>query len=123
MKGTLPSTELRKRLRKGATIDAAMFGKLENLMIDGITAIKDLTAAVEKQTTVDASATTLIKGFPALLAAAIAADRLANPGADFSAVEALALQITQNSDPLAAAVLANTPAAPPVVQPPAPVGI
>ncbi len=108
---------------KRATIDAAMFGKLEKLMIDGITAMRDLTAAVEKETTADASAVVFMKGIPALLAAAVAADRLANPGADFSAVEALAVQLTSNAEPLAAAVVANTPAAPPVAQPPAPVGI
>jgi hypothetical protein len=68
----------------------------------------NLQAAVTAETTVEASAVTLIDGFAAQLAAAIAA---ANNG-DSAALPALQAQIAASSATLAAAVTANTPAAP-----------
>lgn len=69
-------------------------------------AIDDLTAEVTRDTTVIDSATTLIKGFGAQLAAA---------GTDPAKLAALQNTLKTNVDSLAAAVAANTPAAPPAV--------
>jgi hypothetical protein len=63
----------------------------------------DLTAEVAAETTVEASAITLIQGFAAQLAAA---------GTDPVKLKALTASIKTSSDALAAAVVANTPAAP-----------
>lgn len=67
-------------------------------------AIDDLTAEVTRNTTVEASALVLIQGFAAQLAAA---------GTDPAKLAALQATLKQNDDDLAAAVAANTPAAPP----------
>jgi peptidoglycan hydrolase CwlO-like protein len=69
------------------------------------TALSDLQAAVAAQTTVDASVVTLLQGLSAQLTAALAAG-------DDTAVEAAAQAIAANTATLAAAVTANTPAAP-----------
>lgn len=63
-----------------------------------------LTAEVARNTTVEGSALALIQGFAAQLAAA---------GTDPAKLSALRTQLAQNDDALAAAVVANTPAAPP----------
>jgi hypothetical protein len=66
-------------------------------------AIDDLQAAVAAEDTVIDSAITLIQGIPALIAAA---------GTDQAKLTALQADITAKSAALAAAVAANTPAAP-----------
>ena len=66
-------------------------------------AIDDLQAAVAAEDTVIDSAITLIKGIPALIAAA---------GVDPAKLTALQADITAKSQSLADAVAANTPAAP-----------
>jgi hypothetical protein len=63
-----------------------------------------LKAAVAKDTDVDSSAIVLLQGLKAKLDAAIAAG-------DPAALTALSAQLGQNTDALAAAVTANTPAA------------
>lgn len=65
--------------------------------------LDDLTAEVERNTTVEGSVLTLIQGFAAQLAAA---------GTDPKKLAALATTLKTSNDALAAAVLANTPAAP-----------
>lgn len=65
-------------------------------------AIDDLTAQVAANTTVVGSALTLIQGFAAQLAAA---------GTDPAKLAALQAQLQASDDALAAAVVANTPAA------------
>jgi hypothetical protein len=67
-------------------------------------AIDDLQAAVAAEDTVIDSAITLIKGIPALIAAA---------GVDPAKLTALQADITAKSQSLADAVAANTPAATP----------
>ena len=72
-------------------------------------AIDDLQAAVAQEDTVIGSAITLIQGIPALIAAA---------GTDQTKLAALQADIIAQSQSLAAAVAANTPAAPaPAVAP------
>lgn len=66
-------------------------------------AIDDLTAQVAENTTVEGSAITLIQGIAAQLAAA---------GTDPAKLAALQTQLKASGDALAAAVAANTPAAP-----------
>jgi hypothetical protein len=66
-------------------------------------AIDDLTAAVARQTTVTKSALTLIQNLAAAITAA---------GTDPAKLAALTAALNANDDELAAAVLANTPAAP-----------
>lgn len=66
-------------------------------------AIDDLQAAVAAEDTVIDSAIALINGIPALIAAA---------GTDPAKLAALQADITAKSGALAAAVAANTPAAP-----------
>jgi hypothetical protein len=82
--------------------------------------IAALTADVTAETTVNASAVTLINGIPALIQAAVnnALAAGATP-AELTALTSLATQINQSSGSLAAAVTANTaPVAP--APPPAP---
>lgn len=71
---------------------------LENKQMADLTA---LTAEVERNTSVEKSALTLIQGFAAQLAAA---------GTDPVKLQALQDQLKSNDDELAAAVAANTPA-------------
>jgi hypothetical protein len=68
-----------------------------------MSALDDLTAAITQEDTVIASAITLINGFAAQLAAA---------GTDPTKLAALQADVTAKSEALAAAVAANTPAAP-----------
>lgn len=67
-------------------------------------AIDDLTTQVAANTTVIGSALTLIQGLAAALAAA---------GTDPAKLSALQTQLAASDTALAAAVAANTPAAPP----------
>lgn len=67
--------------------------------------ISKLQAAVAKETTVEQGAVTLLQELAQELKDALA-------GGDATAVNALADQISSNADALAAAVTANTPAAP-----------
>jgi len=69
-----------------------------------MSALDDLTAQVAQNTTVIGSALTLIQGLAAQLAAA---------GTDPVKLAALQASLKQSDDDLAAAVAANTPAAPP----------
>lgn len=92
-----------------------MAGDLRRLQVDVVDikmkvkemsqALDNLKAAVAAQTTIDASAKTLIEG----IAAQLAAKASANDDAD---LQALADQLTAASAPLADAVAANTPAQP-----------
>ena len=68
----------------------------------------DLEAKVTNIETVDASAVTLLQGLKAALDAAIAA----NANGDSEALPALSARLGTSADALAAAVVANTPAAP-----------
>lgn len=70
-----------------------------------MSALTDLQAAVAANTSVEASAVTLIQGLAAQIAAAVASN-------DSAALETLAGQLTASSSALATAVSANTPAAP-----------
>jgi hypothetical protein len=80
------------------------------LLDDQITA---LTAQVEANTTVEKSALALIQGFAAQLAAAVAAASAAGATpTQLAALNALGTTIKANDDELAAAVAANTVAAP-----------
>lgn len=79
--------------------DDGIIERLEKIMA----AIDDLQAAVAQEDTVIDSAITLIQGIPALIAAA---------GTDPAKLQALQADITAKSTALAAAVAANTPAAP-----------
>jgi len=65
--------------------------------------MKELQDAVERTTAVETSAVTLIQGIAAQLAAA---------KEDPAAIAALATQLQSQADALAAAITANTPAAP-----------
>ncbi|OYD65969.1 UNVERIFIED_ORG: hypothetical protein BDU10_8620 [Burkholderia sp. CF145] len=73
-----------------------------------MSALDDLKAEVAATLTVEQSAVTLIQGIAAQLAAALA--NQTNP--DSTLVD-LTNQLTASADALAAAVAANTPAAPP----------
>lgn len=66
-----------------------------------------LTAEVEREKTVGESAIALLNGFQTRLDEAIAADNLS----DNTATAALAQSLRAQTDALAAAVAANTPAA------------
>ncbi len=68
-------------------------------------ALDDLTAQVTANTSAEASAITLLQGLKAALDAAIASG---NP----AALKALSAQLGTSQTALAAAILANTPAAP-----------
>lgn len=75
-------------------------------------AIAQLTAKVQAQTTVDASATAFINGVPALIADAVAKAQAAGATpAQLQAITDLGAAIDNASGPLVAAVSANTPAA------------
>ena len=79
--------------------------KRENQFMTAVSdAFDALSASVARQTTVTASALTLIQGFSAQLAAA---------GSDPTKLAALKATVDANDDALAAAVAANTPAASP----------
>ena len=97
------------------------FNSLEKLMAALDDAISALQAEVAKQTTVDASAVTLIQGLATQLAAALAA--AANAGAttaQLSALTALQTALANNDTSLGASVSANTaPVAPVPPTPPA----
>lgn len=69
-----------------------------------MSALTDLQAQVQKTTEVETSAVTLIQGIAQKLADAIAAG-------DPAALTALQTELATSADALAAAVVANTPAA------------
>ena len=75
--------------------------KLEHIMAT----LEDVKAAVTEATTAEASAVILIQGIADQLKAALAAN-------DPAALDALVTQLHEATAPLAAAVAANTPAAP-----------
>ena len=75
--------------------------------------LSGIKAQVESTTSVEASAAALINGFQAKLDQAIADAVAANDNADLSALTDLSAELKASSDSLAAAVSANTPAAPP----------
>src|ERR1700730_483201 len=68
-----------------------------------MSALDDLIAQVSVNTSVEASAVTLIQGIPALIAAA---------GTDPAKLIALQVLLTTSATTLAAAITANTPVAP-----------
>lgn len=76
--------------------------KLEEVQMS---TLDDLTAQVQKNSDVEESAVLLIQGIAKQLADAIAAG---NP----AALTALQAQLSKSADDLAAAITANTPAAP-----------
>lgn len=83
-------------------------------------AVTELTAAVTESETVDESAITLIKGFSGAVKTAVTEaledDAAADEGSIKAAQEAIAAvtaRMTASSAKLGAAVVANTPAAPP----------
>jgi hypothetical protein len=86
--------------------------KLEILIMN----LDALHAAVEAEVSVTASAVALIEGFQAQLDALKAAQEAAGM-ADQSAVDAMVAQLEASKASLAAAVSANTPAAPVVEAP------
>lgn len=83
------------------------FSEILSLLGVIMSALDDLKAAVAATATVEASAVTLIQGIAQQLAEALA--NQANPDA---ALVDLTTQLKANADALAAAVTANTPAAP-----------
>ena len=89
--------------------------KLMNTTADSLSAeISGLQADVANDTTVVGSAVTLIQGLATQLAAALAAATNAGATPDqLAALNALQTDINTNASNLAAAVAANTPAAPP----------
>ncbi len=77
--------------------------------------ITALTQSVANETTVTNSAVTLLNGIPALIANAVAQAQAAGAtAAELAALTDLQKSISTNATTLAAAVSANTPAAPPV---------
>jgi hypothetical protein len=92
---------------------AKLQGGIASMSSAGVTAaqaLADLTAQVEANTSAENSATTMIAGLIAQLAAANAAQ---TSGVDPNAVEKLIANLQASQAPLAAAITANTPAAPP----------
>lgn len=90
-------------------------GRIERLLVyvlrqqeREMTGLANVTAAVAAEQTVDASAIALLNGLKTELDAAIAA----NQGGDDSQLQALSDQLSTEQAALAAAVTANTPAAP-----------
>lgn len=103
-----------------ATRITKMEGTLVKTMNNIDTAIAALTVQVQNNTTVDTSVVTFINGIPALIAAAVA--NAVNAGATPAQVQAftdLGTSIQTSSDSVVAAIKANTPVQPPVVEPPA----
>jgi hypothetical protein len=100
-------TEVRLRLAVDMSPILEILGQI-------MSALDDLKAEVAATLTVEQSAVTLIQGIAAQLVAALA--NQTNPD---SALVDLTTQLKTNADALAAAVTANTPAAP-AAQAPAP---
>lgn len=73
-------------------------------------ALDDLKAAVAAEQTVEQSAITLLNGLTSQLAALVAASNGSVAAAD---IQAIVTSVNANAAALAAAVTANTPAAPP----------
>ncbi len=73
------------------------------------------STSVATETAVEQSAITLINGIPAMIAAAVATATAAGATPEqLAAFDAIGAQLSASSASLAAAVTANTPAAPPV---------
>jgi molecular chaperone GrpE (heat shock protein) len=85
--------------------------RIEETLEDMMTILDDLRTQIEATTTVERSAITLIEGIADQLHAAIRAN-------DLSEVAVLVAQLKDATDPLAAAVAANTVAAPAPTEPP-----
>ena len=96
--------------------------EIQTMATDVTTAIAELQADVTDETTVNQSAITLIQGFPALLAAAIAAAQAAGATpAQLQSFNDLSTGLKANTASLAAAVSAGTtPPTPPPQPPPKP---
>ncbi|TCG08367.1 hypothetical protein BZM27_12595 [Paraburkholderia steynii] len=77
-----------------------------------MSALDDLKAEVAATISIEQSAVTLIQGIAQQLQ-----DALANAGVNDPALTDLTTQLKANADALAAAVSANTPAAPPAEEP------
>lgn len=80
-------------------------------------AIDASNAATAAQTSVVQSAVTALNGITQRINDAVAAFQVANPGVDVSSLVAATAAEQANTNDLAAAVAANTPAAPPVPPP------
>jgi ribosomal protein S20 len=80
--------------------------------------LSGLQAAVARNTTVDDSAATMIRGIAKQIRDAIAADDIG----DATNINALAAQLESSTDNLAGAVSENTPAAETPAEPAAPEG-
>jgi len=91
----------------GAQPSAAQLTLILQLLEYIMTALTDLQTQVAANTSVEGSALALIQGLASQLTAAIAA----SPNPDSSLV-ALSAQLSSSATALAAAVVANTPAAP-----------
>jgi hypothetical protein len=89
-------------LREALSKLGLIIGNQETIMA----ALDDLTAQVASNRTVIQSALTLIAGI---------ADRITAAGTDPAALAALTASLKSDDDALAAAVVANTPAAPPTL--------
>lgn len=106
-----------------ATIIAKL-DRQEIIMLNVQEIVENLVRKVEVQDTIIDSAAALIASFPATLRQAIQDIIDANPHITVDNLQTLvdvADQIDANTAELAAALAANTPAAPPVVEEPAPV--
>lgn len=104
-------TDLVDALRAIGTTLSSIDARLANLETQGtktMSALDDLTTQVTANTTVEQSAITLIQGIAAQLAAA---------ATDPAKISALSSQLKTSADALAAAITANTPAAPPAPAP------
>jgi hypothetical protein len=82
-----------------------LLSRLLNQEKNVMSALDDLTAQVTANTSAEQSAVTLIQGLAAQIAAAVNTE-------DSAALESLAQQLNTSATALAAAVTANTPAAP-----------
>jgi hypothetical protein len=105
-----------RRVERMLVTQSFNLSKISNLEVEMSKEMDDLTAAVARSTDVETSAKTLMDGLKGQLDTVIA--QLAAAGVDTTALVALSGQIGTNTDALAAAVVADTPAV--VQQPPPP---
>lgn len=116
----LPEGGVTINVRHTVSADAALTALINSIKEDFAmvaanvqAAIDQLTADVQAETTANQGAITLINGFAAQLAAAVAAAQSAGATpAQLQALSDLSASIEANSSALASAVTANTPAAP-----------
>lgn len=95
-----------------------LLNRLEGKVTTNMAVLDDklaaLQAEVTRNTTVEKSALALLQGIPALITAAVNAALAAGATpAQLQAITDLSTSLATNDDELAAAVAANTPAAPP----------